>query len=133
MKLDRENLQESAKIKERKMVSTKNAVTAPSPLGKRAVSIPPAEAAGAASSETENEPVSRSGCGGGGGEAVTILDVSCKRGCDAETRAAGMGWVCHQEQCGQRKPAWEQDGPERACGVGPCCQWWQPARWGLLG
>ena len=74
------------------MVSTKNAVTAPSPLGKRALSIPPAKAAGAASSETENEPVSRSGCGGGGGgEAITILDVSCKRCCDAETRAAGMG------------------------------------------
>ena len=69
------------------MVRTKNAVTAPSPLSPGS-STPPAEAAGAASSETENEPVSRSR---GWGEAVTILDVSCKRGCDTETRAAGMG------------------------------------------
>lgn len=87
------------------MVSTKNAVTAPSPLGKRALSIPPAKAAGAASSETENEPVSRSACGGGGGGGSNyhprrVLQTVLRR------RDSGS-WdglcICHQEQCGQRK------------------------------
>ena len=85
--------------------------------------------------------------GRGAGEAVTILDVSCERGWDTETRAAGMGSasatkssVGRESQPGSRttqKGLWSRALPSVVATSMPGFGWLKPrppgSEWGDLG